>query len=87
VGISVPYPGVSGEAGPAGLGDLEAFRAKFYDCLSTRADALFELTDAVLCSPLPGGGSQHRPALVSPRPVPLHGADDPAGRELEKRHV
>jgi len=53
VGISVPYPEVSGEAGPAGLGDLEAFRAKFYDCLSTRADALFELTDAVLCSPGP----------------------------------
>jgi len=53
VGISVPYPEVSGEASPAGLGDLEAFRAKFYDCLSTRADALFELTDAVLCSPGP----------------------------------
>ena len=53
MGISVPYPGVSGEAGPVGLGDLEAFRAKFYDCLSTRADALFELTDAVLCSPGP----------------------------------
>ena len=53
MGVSVPYPGVSGEAGPVGLGDLEAFRAKFYDCLSSRADALFELTDALLCSPGP----------------------------------
>ena len=53
MGVSVPYPGVSGEAGPVGLGDLEAFRAKFYHCLSSRADALFELTDAVLCSPGP----------------------------------
>ena len=44
---------MSGEAGPAWLGDLEAFRAKFYDCLSSRADALFELTDAVLCYPGP----------------------------------
>ena len=26
------------------------FRVQFYDCLYTRADALFELTDAVLCA-------------------------------------
>ncbi|MDV6295044.1 transposase [Rhodococcus aetherivorans] len=30
--------------------DLAAFRGRFYDCLTTRRDALFELTDAVLCS-------------------------------------
>jgi hypothetical protein len=55
VGISVPYPGVSVEVGPgvSGLGDLQLFRAEFYGCLSARADALFELTDAVLCWPGP----------------------------------
>jgi hypothetical protein len=34
----------------AALGVLSHFRVQFYDCLYTRADALFELTDAVLCS-------------------------------------
>ena len=29
---------------------LDTFRGAFYDCLSLRADALFELTDAVLCA-------------------------------------
>lgn len=33
-----------------GLGELRAFRSDFYECLTARADALFELTDAVLCS-------------------------------------
>jgi hypothetical protein len=28
---------------------LSGFRREFYDCLTLRADALFELTDAVLC--------------------------------------
>jgi hypothetical protein len=37
-----------GQAG--GLGDLGRFRRDFYGCLSARADALFELTDAVLCA-------------------------------------
>jgi hypothetical protein len=32
------------------VGRLFVFRAEFYDCLSARADALFELTDAVLCA-------------------------------------
>ena len=50
---SVPYAGVPGEAGPAGVGDLASFRREFYQCLTARADALFELTDAVLCSPGP----------------------------------
>jgi DDE superfamily endonuclease len=37
--------------GPAGaLGDLSRFRAAFHRCLTTRADALFELTDAALCA-------------------------------------
>src|SRR5262249_41836558 len=32
------------------LGDLSAFRELFYGCLTRRADALFELTDGVLCA-------------------------------------
>lgn len=32
------------------LGDLDRFRHEFYHCLTTRADALFELTDAALCT-------------------------------------
>jgi hypothetical protein len=34
----------------AALGDLTAFRQAYYHCLTTRADALFELTDAALCT-------------------------------------
>jgi hypothetical protein len=30
--------------------NLRAFREKFYRCASLRADALFELTDAILTS-------------------------------------
>jgi hypothetical protein len=38
------------DGGPAdGAGSLAALRAGFYDCLTARADALFELTDALLC--------------------------------------
>jgi hypothetical protein len=51
VGVSVQQMGCGGEqAGPTSLDDLAAFRWAFYDCLSLRADALFELTDAVLCA-------------------------------------
>jgi hypothetical protein len=32
------------------LGDLTRFRQEFYQSLTTRADALFELTDAALCA-------------------------------------
>lgn len=37
---------------PAGgaLGVLSRFRVEFYECPYARADALFELTDAVLCT-------------------------------------
>jgi hypothetical protein len=34
----------------AALSVLSHFRVEFYDCLYSRADALFELTDAVLCA-------------------------------------
>ena len=33
------------------LSVLSRFRQELYDCLTLRADALFELTDAVLCAP------------------------------------
>jgi hypothetical protein len=33
-----------------GLGVLTGFRREFHDCLTARADALFELCDAVLCA-------------------------------------
>lgn len=43
--ISVHHPGAA-----TALGDLTRFRHAFYQCLTTRADALFELTDAALCT-------------------------------------
>ena len=43
--------GVEGRAGEdRGLGLLTAFRSEFYRCLTARADALFDLADAVLCA-------------------------------------
>ncbi|MGW5251119.1 NF041680 family putative transposase [Streptomyces sp. NPDC004129] len=44
--MSLPVPGPAGEA----LDVLSRFRVDFYDCLYSRADALFEITDAVLCT-------------------------------------
>ncbi|WUJ22115.1 transposase [Micromonospora sp. NBC_00389] len=32
------------------VGELTGFRREFYDCMTARADALFDLTDAVLCA-------------------------------------
>jgi hypothetical protein len=43
--ISVHHPSAA-----SALGDLSRFRTAFYHCLTTRADALFELTDALLCA-------------------------------------
>lgn len=43
--ISVHHPSAA-----AALGDLTQFRETFYDCLTARADGLFELTDAALCA-------------------------------------
>jgi DDE superfamily endonuclease len=37
------------------LGDLSAFRRELHRCLTRRADALFELCDAVLCADGPVG--------------------------------
>ena len=39
------------DAGSSGaVGELSGLRQEFYRCLTRRADALFELTDAVLCA-------------------------------------
>jgi hypothetical protein len=47
----VPQTAVwGGDQRPASLGDLAGFRQEWYDCLILRSDALFELTDAVLCA-------------------------------------
>ena len=48
---SVAHPRAAGPGDtPAGWGDLAWFRREFYTSLTARADALFELTDAVLCA-------------------------------------
>ncbi|MFC4121998.1 hypothetical protein [Nonomuraea zeae] len=39
---------------------LSRFRNDVYACLKSRADALFELTDALLCAP-EGSGEEFRP--------------------------
>ncbi|MGH3313279.1 MAG: NF041680 family putative transposase [Streptomyces sp.] len=44
--MSLPVDAPAGDA----LGVLSRFRVEFYESLYARADALFELTDAVLCS-------------------------------------
>ncbi|MCK8434241.1 transposase [Streptomyces sp. D2-8] len=44
--MSLPVDAPAGEA----LSALSRFRVDFYDCLYRRADALFELTDAILCA-------------------------------------
>ena len=47
----MPHEPEAGEpAGPASLDDLLRFRDELYGCLTARADALFELTEAVLCA-------------------------------------
>ncbi|WP_275306701.1 transposase [Streptomyces yunnanensis] len=44
--MSLPVDAPAGEA----LSALSRFRVEFYDCLYGRADALFDLTDAILCA-------------------------------------
>jgi hypothetical protein len=55
VGLSVPHPDrervqACGEAAGDSAERLAVFRRGFYGCLTARADALFELADAVLCT-------------------------------------
>lgn len=47
--VSLPHVPVQREPDTQ-FGDLRRFRGAFYDCLTARADAVFELADAVLCS-------------------------------------
>jgi len=48
---SVPHDAAAGQdTASARRSDLARFRVAFYDCLTARADALFELTDALLCT-------------------------------------
>jgi hypothetical protein len=48
---SVPQTAVwGGDQSPPSVDDLARFRQEWYDCLILRSDALFELTDAVLCA-------------------------------------
>ena len=53
VAFSIAWPGAAvqsgaGDDGAQGL--LAAFRGELYRCFASRADALFELADAVLCA-------------------------------------
>jgi hypothetical protein len=60
VAAIVDQQGRRAEREPAdGLGELAAFRQRWYGCLGRRADALFELTDVLLCAPGPVGSLPH----------------------------
>ena len=41
------------------LARLSAFRAQLHACFTRRADALFELGDALLCTPIPVASLPH----------------------------
>jgi hypothetical protein len=51
--LSCPGAGLQALAGGPALGALRDFRARLHECLTARADALFELADAVLCADRP----------------------------------
>jgi len=48
--IEVVVVRVRDTAQAGALGELSRFRQEFYRCLPARADALFELAEAVLCA-------------------------------------
>ena len=54
MGLMLPCRGARVQANGAGdgwwLAELAGFRERVYGCLRSRADALFELVDAVLCT-------------------------------------
>jgi hypothetical protein len=69
---------------PASRGDLARFRVEFYDALTARADALFELTDAILCADGPVGSlvelslvAEHRRGHGAMYDALAHGAVEP----------
>jgi hypothetical protein len=51
--LSCPGAGLQALPGGLALGALRDFRARLHECLTARADALFELADAVLCADRP----------------------------------
>ena len=51
--LSCPGAGLPVFPGDPALGALREFRERLHGCLTARADALFELADAVLCSDRP----------------------------------
>jgi hypothetical protein len=51
--LKLPGPRASSVSAVDSAAALARFREDFYRCLSRRSDALFELTDAVLCSGTP----------------------------------
>jgi hypothetical protein len=51
--LSCPGAGLQALPEAAALGTLRDFRARLHGCLATRANALFELADAVLCAGRP----------------------------------
>jgi hypothetical protein len=53
-----------GAARVESLAGLSRFRRELYECLSLRADALLELTDAVLCA---GGHPTYLRGLLAAR--------------------
>jgi len=49
--VSVPHSGMTAQdMAVSRRGDLIRFRAVFYACVTARADELFELTEALLCT-------------------------------------
>jgi hypothetical protein len=56
---------------PSRRGDLAWFRREFYACLTARADALFELTDAVLCADGPVTSLVELTLTAGGRGIPL----------------
>jgi DDE superfamily endonuclease len=69
---------------PANRSDLARFRVEFYGALTARADALFELTDAILCADGPVGSlvelslvAEHRRGHGAMYDALAHGAVQP----------
>jgi hypothetical protein len=60
VAFSIGWPGGGVEpqfADALARDRLSGFRGELYRCFTARADALFELADAVLCADWPGAGT------------------------------
>jgi hypothetical protein len=72
------------------LARLGAFRAELHGSFTRRADALFELGDALLCSQTPFPSLPHLSLEPTHRRGPLVGAKrshlQPTGRPLDARH-